>query len=161
MFIDISKLQNLKTLIVLLDAWADWCGTSDSAALNARVVWPLAAGDDLNLFPIIALECGPANYQNQYGYDSSANFLPSGMIRLKIWAEDTLPNDRQASYEAFGAKANAFVEELIENAHTGPLIIGDISTPEVPVIHSHQLDADTNDPPHWLGLLNIPWGLSA
>lgn len=144
---EIDNRSALRDLIAGLASWEDWTGLAVLADRKARVGWPEAVE---TVWPFIVVFFGGGGRINLTGGDSSANFRSRGMMRVVVFDKASDPDDLMTSDTAFGTRFFGLIDEIVENAHTGPMMIRGLQYGDNPYVVSglntaNAVDANADD----------------
>jgi len=143
---EIDNRSALRTLIGGLTSWQTWTG-EDEAGATARISWP----ETVNMvFPCIVVVLMGGGRVNMMGSDSSANFRSRGKLGVIVIDKVEDETDLMDSDTAFGTKFFELLDDLVEHADDGPIMINQISYGDNPYTVSAwntaiAKDADAND----------------
>lgn len=141
---EIENRAALRDLIAGLASWQAWVGTNDLNTAKQRVGWPEAVE---TVWPFAVVLFGGGGRRNLLGSDSSANFRSRGSLRVIVFDKCSNPADLMAADSVFGGRFFGLLDEIVENAHTGPMMIEQLDYDDVPYVLSglntaNAVDAD-------------------
>jgi hypothetical protein len=120
---EIEVRNALRDLIGSLTSWQTWTD-EDLAGATARITWPDQVGLEFPLIVIVTLGGGRVNLQ---GSDSSANFRSRGKFALVVVDKVDDETDLMTSDTLFGTSFFGLMDDLVEHADAGPIMINSIS----------------------------------
>lgn len=157
MGIEIDSRSALRDLIAGLTSWQAWTGLSDLQSRKDRISWPEVKEDK---WPFAVVLFGSGARVNLLGSDSSANFRSRAVLRVLVFDKCSSPDNLEAADTLFGTRFFGLLDDLVDNAHTGPLMIEQISYEDVPYVlsglnttNARDDDADGVDDDHSLETL--------
>lgn len=130
---EIDNRAALRDLIAGLASWQSWIGSTDLSTTKKRIGWPETLE---TVWPFAVVLFGSGGRRNLLGSDSSANFRGRGSIRVIVFDKCSDPSDLMASDTLFGTRFFGLLDEIVENAHTGPMMVEQIDYDDVPYVLS-------------------------
>lgn len=159
-----GRFQACEDLLIACPTFQTWVDSIDETTLRGRVTWPIRAAN-LSDYPYVNLSPGQAIIRNvTRGFDSCANFQPSGSFVLRVWDRDTNTANPQASFDAFDQNFTDLLTDMVTESHSGPLILNHYEGDDPVIVHSHDnawlLGEDTETSEAiWMGCVTISWGI--
>jgi hypothetical protein len=120
---EIENRNALRDLIGGLTSWQTWTG-EDLAGAKSRISWPEHVQME---FPFLVVVMLGGARTNMMGSDASANFRSSGKFGILVIDKVADETDLMASDTTFGTKFFGLLDDLVDNAHDGPIMISQIS----------------------------------